>query len=115
MAVLGSSPTAPDGDQTASPDTELRQESPTGGRGNVRRSESIQWLGLWLAMLVDIVGVLYFATTRRLLILVIGATLTMLVGGIGLWRLRNDVQPSRTRSQLFVLNIVLVALGAGLL
>jgi hypothetical protein len=115
MAVLGGSPAAPDGDQTTSPDTDVRQEPPTGRRENVRRSESIQWLGLWLALLVDIVGVLHFATTRRLLILVIGATLTTLVGGFGLWRLRNDVQPSRTRSQLFVLNIVMVALGAGLL
>jgi hypothetical protein len=115
MAVLGGSPAAPDGDRTTSPDAEVRQEPPAGRRGNVRRSESLQWLGLWLALLVDIVGVLYFATTRRLLILVIGATLTTLVGGFGLWRLRNDVQPSRTRSQLFVLNIVMVALGAGLL
>jgi hypothetical protein len=114
MAVLDNPPTTPDDEQTASPDTDVRPEPPA-GRQSIRWSAPVEWLGLPLALLVDIAGVLTFAGTGRLAILVIAGVVTTLVGGFWLWRLRSDTQRSHTRNRLFVLNMFMVALGSGLL
>jgi hypothetical protein len=67
-------------DSEVRPESEVRQESPAGRRRIIRWSAPIERLGLPLALLVDLVGVLYFAATQRLPVLVAAGTVTTLVG-----------------------------------
>ena len=110
MAVSDSAPLSSDDDGVP-----RRREPGPHSKSNVRWRGSIEWLGPPLAFVVDIAAALYLTIRHWFAAAVIAGALIGLSGAFWLWRLRDDARRDRTRNQLMVLTMVMIAAGSGII